>query len=63
MSGTDYQSVINKILEAIPSQLSGLGKEAKEQCKQSIKNILRDMDLVTREEFEVQRKCYLKPER
>ena len=54
------KNIINKILEAIPPGIAGFSQEAKDQFKHSMKKLFQEMDLVTREEFEVQRKVLAK---
>lgn len=52
--------IASKLSEAIPPQAKALQQDIQEQFKQILQSVVGKMDLVTREEFEVQRKVLAK---
>lgn len=50
------RQVIDLVKEAIPPGLEGVGQELKQNLRATITESLANLDMVTREEFEVQQK-------
>lgn len=55
MNNPNFDSVIDRIMAGLPSGLSVFTREAELNLKAALHSALRKMDLVTREEFDVQR--------
>ena len=51
-----YDSVVERILEKIPLDISYIHKDLSNHLKTTIRNWLQEMDLVTLEEFQIQEK-------
>ncbi len=56
MRKTDtLDTLIDRILAGLPSGLEHLGRDAEHNLRAALQSALRKMDLVTREEFDIQR--------
>ncbi len=51
----NLDSMIDRIMAGLPAGLSTLGHDAEQNIRAAVKSALRKMDLVTREEFDIQR--------
>ncbi|HEB86425.1 MAG TPA: accessory factor UbiK family protein [Gammaproteobacteria bacterium] len=47
-------SMIDRIMAGLPAGLTTLGRDAEKNIHAALKSTLRKMDLVTREEFDIQ---------
>ncbi len=47
-------SIIDRIMAGLPASLTTLGRDAEKNIRAAVKSTLRKMDLVTREEFDIQ---------
>jgi len=54
MSDNSIEELARKLAEAVPEGLRSVGKELEESFRSVLQNGLGKLDLVTREEFEVQ---------
>ena len=54
MSDNSIEDLARKLAEAVPEGLRSVGKELEESFRSVLQNGLGKLDLVTREEFEVQ---------
>ena len=54
MSDKSIEELARKLAEAVPEGLRSVGKELEESFRSVLQNGLGKLDLVTREEFEVQ---------
>ena len=54
MSDKSIEDLARKLAEAVPEGLRSVGKELEENFRSVLRNGLGKLDLVTREEFEVQ---------
>jgi BMFP domain-containing protein YqiC len=52
--------IVKQVLEAIPAEVGQAPEQLKAQLKAKIQQALHDMDLVTREEFEIQQQVLAK---
>lgn len=50
------RQVVDLVKEAIPPGLEGVGQELKQNLRATLTDSLANLDMVTREEFEVQQK-------
>lgn len=48
------ESLVSKVLEAIPAEIGQAPETLKTQVKATLQRALQDMDVVTREEFDTQ---------
>ncbi len=56
MTKTDnLDSMIDRIMAGLPAGLTTLGRDTERNIRAAIQATLRKMDLVTREEFDIQR--------
>ena len=60
MDSRSILELIEKIEKILPSQTSGLSGEIRDALKQTIEDHLHKLNIVTREEFDVQREILLK---
>ncbi len=51
----NLDSVIDQIMAGLPAGLTTLGRDVEQNIRAAVKSALRKMDLVTREEFDIQR--------
>ncbi len=51
----NLDSMIDRIMAGLPAGLSTLGHDAERNFRAAVQSSLRKMDLVTREEFDIQR--------
>jgi len=51
----DLESMIDRIMAGLPAGLTTLGRDVEHNIRAAIQSGLRKMDLVTREEFDIQR--------
>jgi BMFP domain-containing protein YqiC len=54
MSDNSIEDLARKLAEAVPEGLRSMGQELEENFRSVLRNGLGKLDLVTREEFEVQ---------
>ena len=54
MSDNSIEDLARKLAEAVPEGMRSVGKELEESFRSVLRNGLGKLDLVTREEFEVQ---------
>ena len=47
-------------MQALPEGVSSLGKDIQTELRTNLHSVLRKMDLVTREEFEIQREVLIR---
>ena len=59
MESRSILELIEKIEKILPSQTSGLSREIKDALKQTIEDHLHKLNIVTREEFDVQKEIFL----
>ena len=57
---SQLEDIVNKISAAIPQPIKELDKSLKEQIRTGVQQALRDLEFVSREEFDVQRKVLAK---
>lgn len=50
----NLDSMIERIMAGLPTGLSTLGRDVEQNIRAAVKSALRKMDLVTREEFDIQ---------
>ncbi len=50
----NLDSMIDRIMAGLPTSLTTLGRDAEQNIRAAVKSALRKMDLVTREEFDIQ---------
>jgi len=55
MNNPNIDSIIDRIIAGLPSGLSLFTKEAELNLKAALHSVLSKMELVTREEFDIQR--------
>ncbi len=55
IKNNNLDSMIDRIMAGLPASLSTLGRDAEHNLRAVVKSTLRKMDLVTREEFDIQR--------
>ncbi len=60
MKKKKISDIINTIERLLPSESSNFTDEIRENIKQSIQDYLHNLDVVTREEFDVQKEVLLK---
>jgi len=51
----NLDSMIDRIMAGLPAGLSTLGRDAEKNIRAAVQSSLRKMDMVTREEFDIQR--------
>ncbi len=51
----NLEGMIDRIMAGLPAGLTTLGRDAEQNIRAAIQSSLRKMDLVTREEFDIQR--------
>jgi BMFP domain-containing protein YqiC len=59
-SPKNIQDIVHKVLDNIPPGLKTLPEEVKSHLRYSLTQTLENMDLVTRDEFETQRKVLIR---
>ena len=60
MNANPVDSLIEKLMQALPEGVSSLGKDIQTELRTNLHSVLRKMDLVTREEFEIQREVLIR---
>ncbi len=50
----NLDSMIDRIMAGLPAGLTTLGRDAEQNIRAAVNSALRKMDLVTREEFDIQ---------
>ena len=50
------EEITRRVLDTLPGGLADMERDLRKNVKAAITQVLRDMDLVTREEYEVQRR-------
>ncbi|NOZ36992.1 MAG: accessory factor UbiK family protein [Gammaproteobacteria bacterium] len=60
MKNDNLDSLIDRIMAGLPTGLTTLGRDAEQNIRAAVKSILRKMDLVTREEFDIQHDVLLR---
>ena len=55
MDNLNLDKMIDRIMAGLPNGISTFSKEAEHNLKAALRSVLSKMDLVTREEFDVQR--------
>ncbi|HEB56687.1 MAG TPA: accessory factor UbiK family protein [Gammaproteobacteria bacterium] len=56
----NLDSMIDRIMAGLPASLTTLGREAEQNIRAAVKSALRKMDLVTREEFDIQHEVLIR---
>ncbi len=51
----NLDSMIDRIMAGLPAGLGALGRDAEQNLRAAVTAAMRKMDLVTREEFDIQR--------
>ncbi len=54
MKNDNLDGMIDRIISGLPTGLSTLGRDLEQNVRAAVKSALRKMDLVTREEFDIQ---------
>lgn len=60
MQSPDIEQLVERILQSLPSGLREMRQEADQQLRAALQRALQQMDLVTREEFDIQREVLLR---
>ena len=60
MNPPDLEQLIDRVLQGLPAGLHGLKQDFEQQLKAALRQALSRMDLVTREEFDIQREVLLR---
>lgn len=60
MSNPDIEQLVERIMQSLPEGLQTLRQEADQQLRAALRRALQQMDLVTREEFDIQREVLLR---
>lgn len=56
LNSTQFSEIADKIADSLPPSLRNAREEVREFCRERLREQLSKLDLVTREEFEVQQK-------
>jgi ubiquinone biosynthesis accessory factor UbiK len=61
MSGTNHiNDIVQKIMDAMPEGLKQAPQDMRQNLQDAMGSVFKQLDLVTREEFEVQKKVLLR---
>ena len=60
MQTPDIEQLVDRIMNALPQGLQEMKQEADQQLRAALQRTLSQMDLVTREEFDIQREVLLR---
>ncbi len=56
----NLDGMIDRIMAGLPAGLTALGRDAEQNVRAAVKSALRKMDLVTREEFDIQHEVLIR---
>lgn len=60
MQNPDIEQLVERILQSLPDGLQSMRQEVDQQLRAGLRRTLQQMDLVTREEFDIQREVLLR---
>ncbi|MGD8547182.1 MAG: accessory factor UbiK family protein [Thiohalophilus sp.] len=60
MQNPDIEQLVERILQSLPDGLQEMRHEVDQQLRAGLRRTLQQMDLVTREEFDIQREVLLR---
>jgi BMFP domain-containing protein YqiC len=60
MQNPDIEKLVERILQSLPDGLQEMRHEVDQQLRAGLRRTLQQMDLVTREEFDIQREVLLR---
>ncbi|TDX96749.1 accessory factor UbiK family protein [Thiohalophilus thiocyanatoxydans] len=60
MQTPDIEQLVDRIMNALPQGFQEMKQEADQQLRAALQRTLSQMDLVTREEFDIQREVLLR---
>ena len=60
MPTPDIEQLVERILQTLPDGLQDMRQEVDQQLRAGLRRTLQQMDLVTREEFDIQREVLLR---
>lgn len=60
MQTPDIEQLVERIMQSLPAGLQEMKQEADQQLRAALQRTLGQMDLVTREEFDIQREVLLR---
>lgn len=60
MQTPDLEQLVERIMQSLPGGMQEMKQEADQQLRAALKRTLASMDLVTREEFDIQREVLLR---
>jgi BMFP domain-containing protein YqiC len=60
MQTPDLEQLVERIMQSLPRGVQEMKQEADDQLRAALKRTLANMDLVTREEFDIQREVLLR---
>ncbi|MDY6978700.1 MAG: accessory factor UbiK family protein [Pseudomonadota bacterium] len=60
MASPDIEQLVERVMAALPEGVREMKQEADQQLRAALQRTLSQMDLVTREEFDIQREVLLR---